>query len=70
MRPTEIAIFIQLFKPANILRTMSPGRVSVIVIGASHAGLAFSHKLLRQVLNATLTLINPSDEYYFNIAAS
>ncbi|CAG9940189.1 unnamed protein product [Clonostachys rosea f. rosea IK726] len=48
---------------------MSSGRVSVIVIGASHAGLAFSHKLLRLVPNASVTLINPSSAYYFNIAA-
>ncbi|KAL3450514.1 hypothetical protein BJX65DRAFT_315981 [Aspergillus insuetus] len=44
-------------------------RVSVIVIGGSHAGLAVSQKLLRQTPRATITLINPSDEYYFNIAA-
>ncbi|KAJ5692278.1 hypothetical protein N7462_001701 [Penicillium macrosclerotiorum] len=44
-------------------------RVSVIVIGGSHAGLAVSQKLLRQTLKATITLISPSDEYYFNIAA-
>ncbi|EHA20934.1 hypothetical protein ASPNIDRAFT_124657 [Aspergillus niger ATCC 1015] len=43
--------------------------VSVIVIGGSHAGLAVSHKLLRQTPRAAITLINPSDEYYFNIAA-
>lgn len=44
-------------------------RVSVIVIGGSHAGLAVSQKLLRQTPRAAVTLINPSDEYYFNIAA-
>ena len=43
--------------------------VSVVVIGGSHAGLAVSHKLLRQTTRAKITLINPSDEYYFNIAA-
>jgi NADH dehydrogenase FAD-containing subunit len=43
--------------------------VSVVVIGGSHAGLAVSHKLLRQATRAKITLINPSDEYYFNIAA-
>lgn len=46
-----------------------PKRVSVIIVGGSHAGPAVSHKLLRQTPNATITLINPSDEYYFNIAA-
>jgi NADH dehydrogenase FAD-containing subunit len=44
-------------------------RVSVIVIGGSHAGLAVSQKLLRQTPKAAITLISPSDEYYFNIAA-
>ncbi|KAA8647932.1 hypothetical protein EYZ11_013362 [Aspergillus tanneri] len=44
-------------------------RVSVIILGGSHAGLAVSHKLLRQTPRAAVTLINPSDEYYFNIAA-
>ncbi|KAJ5681294.1 hypothetical protein N7455_007603 [Penicillium solitum] len=43
--------------------------ISVIVIGGSHAGLAISQKLLRQTSRAAITLINPSDEYYFNIAA-
>lgn len=43
-------------------------RVSVIVIGGSHAGLAISHKLLRKTPRAKIILINPSDEYYFNIA--
>ncbi|KAJ5885912.1 uncharacterized protein N7473_008586 [Penicillium subrubescens] len=43
--------------------------VSVVVIGGSHAGLAVSQKLLRQTARAKITLINPSDEYYFNIAA-
>ncbi|QKX62774.1 uncharacterized protein TRUGW13939_09939 [Talaromyces rugulosus] len=47
---------------------MSSKRVSVIVIGASHAGLGVSHKLLRQTSKVSVTLINPSDEYYFNIA--
>ncbi|KAJ5591706.1 uncharacterized protein N7459_002075 [Penicillium hispanicum] len=44
-------------------------RASVIVIGGSHAGLAVSQKLLRQTPKAAITLISPSDEYYFNIAA-
>ncbi|KAJ5597940.1 hypothetical protein N7537_008024 [Penicillium hordei] len=47
---------------------MSSKPVSVIVIGGSHAGLGVSHKLLRQAPNASITLINPSEEYYFNIA--
>lgn len=49
---------------------MSPAkRFSVVVIGASHAGLGLSHKLLRLAPNVAITLISPSDEYFFNIAA-
>lgn len=48
---------------------MSSKRVSVFVIGASHAGLGVSHKLLRQNSKVSVTLINPSDEYYFSISA-
>lgn len=48
--------------------TMS-NRVSVLVIGGSHAGLAVSQKLLRQTSRVAVTLINPSSQYYFNIAA-
>ncbi|OJJ07619.1 hypothetical protein ASPVEDRAFT_88859 [Aspergillus versicolor CBS 583.65] len=43
--------------------------VSVLVIGGSHAGLAVSQKLLRQTARVAVTLINPSEQYYFNIAA-
>ncbi|KAL3443252.1 hypothetical protein BJX65DRAFT_320914 [Aspergillus insuetus] len=46
-----------------------PKPVSVIVIGGSHAGLAISQKLLRLTRRVKITLINPSHEYYFNIAA-
>ncbi|RAK94898.1 NAD(P)/FAD-dependent oxidoreductase [Aspergillus ibericus CBS 121593] len=48
---------------------MSTQLASVVIIGASHAGLGVTHKLLRQTTKASITLINPSDEYYFNIAA-
>ncbi|KAL3472062.1 hypothetical protein BJX99DRAFT_262670 [Aspergillus californicus] len=44
-------------------------RVSVLVIGGSHAGLAVSQKLLRQTSRVAVTLISPSEQYYFNIAA-
>lgn len=50
-------------------RKMASKCVSVVVIGASHAGLGVSHRLLRKTAKASITLINPSDEYYFNIAA-
>ncbi|KAL2855331.1 hypothetical protein BJY01DRAFT_257058 [Aspergillus pseudoustus] len=49
--------------------------ISIVVIGGSHAGLGVSHRLLRRISPTSeatpirLTLINPSNEYYFNIAA-
>jgi NADH dehydrogenase FAD-containing subunit len=48
---------------------MALKRVSVVVIGGSSAGLGISHGLLRQVPNVRVTLINPSNEYYFNLAS-
>jgi NADH dehydrogenase FAD-containing subunit len=48
---------------------MSSKSVSVVVIGGSHAGLAVCHKLLKRASTDSITLINPSEEYYFNIAA-
>lgn len=48
---------------------MALKRVSVVVIGGSSAGLGVSHGLLRQVPNVRVTLINPSNEYYFNLAS-
>ncbi|KAL3450221.1 FAD/NAD(P)-binding domain-containing protein [Aspergillus insuetus] len=43
--------------------------ISVVVIGGSHAGLGLSHRLLEQAPGVSIKLVNPSDEYYFNIAA-
>ena len=48
---------------------MALKRVSVVVIGGSSAGLGVSHGLLRQVPNVRVTLINPSNEFYFNLAS-
>lgn len=42
----------------------------IVIIGGSHAGIATSHGLLQQQLpNTKVTLINPTTEYYYNIAA-
>jgi apoptosis-inducing factor 2 len=48
---------------------MALKRVSVVVIGGSSAGLGVTHGLLRQVPSVRVTLINPSNEYYFNLAS-
>ncbi|KAF9894415.1 hypothetical protein FE257_007918 [Aspergillus nanangensis] len=50
----------------------SPPPTSVVIIGGSNAGLGVSHALLKDLLPHAaiqVTLINPSSEYYFNIAA-
>ena len=41
----------------------------VVVIGGSYAGTGVCHGLLRQLSNIKVTLINPSNEYYFNVAS-
>ncbi|OAA52142.1 Pyridine nucleotide-disulfide oxidoreductase, NAD-binding domain protein [Cordyceps fumosorosea ARSEF 2679] len=48
---------------------MAQRTVSVVVIGGSHAGLAVCQKLLRRTTRVHITLISPSQDYYFNIAA-
>ncbi|EED17735.1 AMID-like mitochondrial oxidoreductase, putative [Talaromyces stipitatus ATCC 10500] len=42
---------------------------TVVVIGASWAGINTTHGLLKEVPSAKVVLINPSDEFYFNIAS-
>lgn len=48
---------------------MASKPVNIVVIGASHAGLGVAHRLVRQNPRLRITLVNPSSEYYFNIAA-
>lgn len=66
-------ILIELENRVDLSRTntpppqMAPNPVSVVVIGGSSAGLGISHGLLKQVPNVRVTLINPSNEYYFNL---
>lgn len=42
---------------------------SVVVIGGSAAGIGVCHGLLQQLSDIKITLISPSTEYYYNIAA-
>lgn len=44
-------------------------RSTVVIIGASSVGLPAAHTLLQDPSNTKVVLINPSSEYYFNIAA-
>lgn len=44
-------------------------QVSVVVIGGSHAGIGVAQGALRRISNAKVTVINPSEYYYFNIVA-
>ena len=46
------------------------GPVTIVIIGASFAGLQVAHGLLKSLPNQIkVVLINPSDKWYFNIAA-
>lgn len=44
-------------------------RSTVVIIGASSVGLPAAHTLLQDPSNVKVVLINPSPDYYFNIAA-
>lgn len=49
---------------------MTSKTTSIVVIGGSYAGIGVSHELLKQQLpNTKVTLINPTPELYYNIAA-
>jgi len=43
--------------------------VNVVIVGAGIAGLVVAHSLLQGVPNAKITLINPSQTFYWNIAS-
>ncbi|OKL64614.1 hypothetical protein UA08_00568 [Talaromyces atroroseus] len=42
---------------------------TVVVVGASWAGINVAHGLLKEVPDAKVVLVNPSDEFFFNIAS-
>lgn len=41
----------------------------ILIIGASYAGTKVAHKVLADIPQANVTLIDPSDVFYFNIAS-
>jgi NADH dehydrogenase FAD-containing subunit len=41
----------------------------VVIIGGSYAGTKVAHQILKQVPNSKVTLIDPSDVFYYNIAS-
>ncbi|KAI5198267.1 FAD/NAD(P)-binding domain-containing protein [Aureobasidium subglaciale] len=41
----------------------------VVIIGGSYAGTKVAHKVLKETPNSKVTLIDPSDVFYFNIAS-
>ncbi|KAJ5517790.1 hypothetical protein LT330_006901 [Penicillium expansum] len=46
------------------------GRATVVIVGASHAGLGVANELLKTDSDKVkVVLINPSEKHYFNIAA-
>lgn len=53
-------------------KSNEPSRPTVVVIGASFAGLQVAHGILKDPgpgIYAKVVLINPSNKWYFNIAA-
>ncbi|EEA24066.1 hypothetical protein EYB25_004810 [Talaromyces marneffei] len=42
---------------------------TVVIIGASWAGINVAHGLLKEVPNARVVLVSPSDDFYFNVAS-
>ncbi|KAH8701955.1 putative AMID-like mitochondrial oxidoreductase [Talaromyces proteolyticus] len=42
---------------------------TVVIIGGSWAGINVAHGLLKQVPNVKVVMINPSEDYYFNVAS-
>jgi NADH dehydrogenase FAD-containing subunit len=41
----------------------------VVIIGGSYAGTKVAHQILKQIPNSKVTLIDPSDVFYYNIAS-
>ncbi|KAJ5351692.1 hypothetical protein N7452_000666 [Penicillium brevicompactum] len=48
---------------------MAPASIDIVVIGGSFAGLHIAHSVLRDVPDAKVTLVNPSSNFFWNIAA-
>ena len=42
---------------------------NIVIIGGSYAGTKVAHKVLKDIPQARVTLIDPSDVFYFNIAS-
>jgi hypothetical protein len=42
---------------------------NIVIIGGSYAGTKVAHKVLKDIPQAKVTLIDPSDVFYFNIAS-
>ena len=41
----------------------------IVIIGGSYAGTKVAHQILKQIPNSRVTLVDPSDVFYYNIAA-
>jgi len=44
-------------------------KVNILIIGGSFAGILTAHALLKAIPTAKITIINPSKNFYFNIAS-
>jgi NADH dehydrogenase FAD-containing subunit len=45
-------------------------KVNIVVIGGSFGGIGVAQNILASIPNVKVTLINPSKDWYFNIAAA
>ncbi|GAM86216.1 hypothetical protein ANO11243_042280 [Dothideomycetidae sp. 11243] len=46
-----------------------PQKIEVVIVGASYAGTGVAHGILKDIPQAHVTMIDPSEFVYFNIAA-
>ncbi|KAI9739788.1 MAG: hypothetical protein M1834_006509 [Cirrosporium novae-zelandiae] len=44
-------------------------KITIVIVGGSYAGIAAAHAILKEIRTVKVILINPSDKFYFNIAA-
>lgn len=46
-----------------------PSNKTVVIVGASYSGIEVAHSILKEISGTKVVLVNPSRDFYFNIAA-
>jgi len=73
--PIHLLTFTLHSKPSHLdealqlLNYTMAAQTNVVILGASFTGTGVAHSVLKNVPNAKVTLINPSDLFYFALAA-